>query len=46
MSIKNNGDWPFVVLVLGILGFVATMVALGYPQALWALIILLVLFFL
>lgn len=43
---NDSGDWPFVVLVLGILAFVGAMTVAGYPQALWGLFILLLVFFL
>lgn len=43
---NNSNDWPFVVLVLGVLAFVGALTVAGYPQALWGLFVLLVLFFL
>mgnify|MGYP000712719281 CR=1 FL=1 len=43
---NRNSDWPLVVLVLGILAFVGAMTIAGYPQAMWGLFVLLVIFFL
>ncbi len=42
----RKSDWPLVVLILGVLTFVGTLVALGHPEALWGLFMLLAIFLL
>ncbi len=44
MSKHTSSDWPLVTLILGVLAFVGLLVALGHPEALWGLFVLLAIF--
>lgn len=39
MSIRSNGEWPLVVLILGVMAIGATLVATGHKDGWWLIIL-------